>query len=85
MPDRSDDDSLSRLRPLNRVEDPVAAHSAGPEAPKSPSQFLADVLGAGFEEGEGFNDRILDRSRESGKILLRPVGEEQPRQGRDLA
>jgi hypothetical protein len=85
MSDRAHDDSPSRLRPLDRIEDPVAAHPAGPQAAKSPSQFLAHVLGAGFEEGERFDDRVLDRSGETGKVLLRSMGEEQSRQGRGLA
>lgn len=85
MTDRSHHDSPSRLRPLDRVQDAVAAHAAGPQTAKSAPEFLAYVFGVDLEKGEGRDDCILDGSGESREILLRAAGEEQPRQGRGLA
>lgn len=83
--DRPHDDSLPRLAPLDRVEDSVAANPARPKASEASAQLLAHLLGIGFEKRKRLDHRLLDRSRQSLEVLLRPACEEQPRQGRALA
>jgi hypothetical protein len=86
MTDRPHDDPLTRLAPLDRVEDPVDTHPARPQASQASAQLLARVLRIGLEQRERLDHRLLDPSRQSCEILLRPACEEKkPRQGRALA
>lgn len=70
MADRPHDDSLLPLGSLDRVENPVAADTTGPQSLKPAAELLPRTLGIDFKLGECLDDGFPDTPGESCQILF---------------
>src|SRR5438094_522130 len=76
MADRPDDHAPIPALAFDRVQDPIVADPARPQAPEAAPQLLPELPGPKLEQGQGPEDGLMDHSGERCQILLRPVGED---------
>jgi len=85
MADGPNDVPRAWVGSFDRVEDPVIANPARPEATEAAPKLLTKLLGSDLEFGQGIEDRLLNGARERREILIRSLGERELSQGRALA